>query len=120
MVEKRLDPDDPMELVGVTFADGNLEEMAECLIEEYIRDGWDDERLLHLFRDPFYRLTHQIYREKGEAYVLALISGLREQWGYWKGDDISLRLRKDEVKKKILDTHQEDSIQIEGTHHAVE
>lgn len=102
MVEKRLDPDDPMELVGVTLPGGSIEEMAECLVEEYIRDGWDDENLLHLFRDPFYRATHQVYREKGEEYILALISGLREKWGYWKGKDIPQRLRTDEIKKKQI------------------
>ncbi len=101
MVEKRLDPDDPMELVGVTLPEGSLEEMAECLVEEYIRDGWDDERLLHLFREPFYRATHQVYLEKGEEYILALICRLREKWGYWEGKDIPQRLRTDEVKKRV-------------------
>ena len=102
MAEKEFEPDDPMELVGVALPEGNLEEMMECLIEEYIWDGWDDENLLHLFRDPFYRATHQVYRKKGEEYILALISRLREKWGYWKGKDISLRLRTDEVKKQSL------------------
>ena len=102
MAEKEFEPDDPMELVGVALPEGNLDEMVECLIEEYIRDGWDDENLLHLFRDPFYRGTHQIYREKGEEHILALIFRLREKWGYWKADDLSLRLRQDEVKKRIL------------------
>jgi hypothetical protein len=102
MAEKEFDLDDPMELVGVALPGGNVEEMVECLVEEYIRDGWDDKSLLHLFHDPFYRATHQVYREKGEEYVLAIISRLRERWGYWKGEDIPLRLRADEVKKQIL------------------
>lgn len=113
MAEKEFEPDDPMELVGVALPGGNPEEMMECLVEEYIRDGWDDESLLHLFRDPFYRGTHQIYHEKGEEYVLAIISRLREKWGYWHGKDISLRLRADEVKKLILTPEKE-------TYHGVE
>lgn len=100
MAQKAVDPDDPMELVGVALPEGSLEEMAECLVEELIRDGWDDESLLRLFFDPFYRATYRLYREKGEAYVRSLIAGLRQEWGYWKGDDVPLRLRLDEVKKR--------------------
>jgi hypothetical protein len=103
MAEKDFDPDDPMELVGVELGEGSIEEMAECLLEEYMRDGWDDENLLCLFRDPFYRATYRIYQEKGEKYVLALIGKVRQKWGYWKGADISVRLRADEVKKRILE-----------------
>ncbi len=103
MAEKDFDPDDPMELVGVALGEGSIEEMAECLVEEYIRDGWDDENLLCLFRDPFYRATYQIYQEKGEEYVLALIGKVRQRWGCWKRADIPVRLRADEVKKRTLE-----------------
>ncbi len=103
MAEKDFDPDDPMALVGVELGGGSIEEMAECLVEEYIRDGWDDEQLLCLFRDPFYRATSRIYQEKGEKYVLALIGKVRQKWGFWKGADISVRLRADEVKKRTLE-----------------
>ena len=102
MAEKAFEPDDPLELVGVSLPGGSLEEMAECFVEEYIRDGWSDEQLLRLFRDPFYRATHRIHQEKGEAYVLSLIAGLRRKWGTWKTDDIALRLRVDEHKKHAL------------------
>ncbi len=101
MAEKDFDPDDPMALVGVELGEGSIEEMAECLVEEYIRDGWDDENLLCLFRDPFYRATYRIYQEKGEEYVLALIGKVRQKWGYWKGD-ASQRLRLDEIKKQMF------------------
>jgi hypothetical protein len=111
MVEKEFEPDDPMELVGVELPEGGLEEMAECLVEELIRDGWDDEGLLHLFRDPFYRTTHRIYQEKGEVYVLDLISRLRQEWGYWKGDDLTVRLRQDEVKKRMLKGVKSDGLE---------
>jgi len=111
MANKEFDPDDPMELVGMALPEGDLEEMAECLVEELIRDGWDDEGLLRLFSDPFYRATYRIYQEKGEAYVLALIGTLRQKWGYWKGDNISLRLRLDEMKKRMLQS--QDSQRVE-------
>lgn len=102
MAEKEFEPDDPMELMGVETP-GSLDEMAQCLVEEYIRDGWDDESLIRLFSDPFYRATHHIYQVKGEGYVRDLITRMREKWGHcWQKDDISLRLRMDEVKKWII------------------
>ena len=103
MAEKEFDLDDPMELVGVALPEGDMEEMAVCLVEELIRDGWDDEGLLRVFSDPFYRTTYRISQEKGEEYVLALIGTLRRKWGYWKGgEEITLHLRLDEVKKRML------------------
>jgi hypothetical protein len=102
MTEKEFEPDDPMELVGVELP-GNFDEMAECLVEELIRDGWDDENLLLIFQDPFYRLPHQIYREKGEGYVRSLIATQRQKWGDgWVREDISQRLRVDEIKKRVI------------------
>ncbi len=108
MAEKDFDADDPMELVGVAPPGGDPEQMAECFVEEYIRDGWGDENLLCLFRDPFYRATYRIYQEKGEEYVLALIGKVRQKWGYWKGD-ASLRLRLDEIKKRMLKEVKDDA-----------
>ncbi|MBI4483550.1 MAG: hypothetical protein HY652_11765 [Acidobacteria bacterium] len=102
MTEKEFEPDDPMELVGMALPEGDLEQTAECIVEEYIRDGWDDASLLRLFRDPFYRFTHRIHQQKGETYVVALVTSLRQKWGIWKGDP-SLRLRMDEVKKRMLE-----------------
>jgi hypothetical protein len=117
--KKPFEDGDPMEIVGVSLPEGNIDEMAECLVEDYIRDGWDDESLLRLFRKPFFRATHRIYEEKGEAYVLALIARLRQIWGYWDsgvpGSQDPLprdgagaeNSRCDEVKKQILGGGQE-------------
>jgi hypothetical protein len=102
MADKDFDPDDPMELVGVELGDGSSEQMAECLVEEYVRDGWDDENLLRLFHDPFYRTTYRICQEKGDEYILALISRTRQKWGCWRRADIAGRLQADEVKKRML------------------
>lgn len=83
---KRYEPDDPMELVGVALsADGDaLDEMARCIIEEYVREGWDEARLLALFRNPFYRAPHMIYRERGEECVKRVIAEVCAQWGVWR------------------------------------
>ncbi len=74
---KRLEPEDPMALVGVRLQPGPddqaLVEMARCFVEEYARMGWSGERIMRLFRNPFYRGPHQILRLKGEEFVRGLI-----------------------------------------------
>jgi hypothetical protein len=74
--------EDPMELVGMVMPGepGQLEVMAECLVEEYIRMGWDEERLMTLFKNPMFAATFRIYRHKGEEYVRALIRNILEKW----------------------------------------
>lgn len=75
-----------MALVGVGLERGPddraLTEMAICFVEEYARMGWGGERILRLFRNPFYRGPHQILRLKGEEFVRRLIEtigGMRTQ-----------------------------------------
>ncbi len=86
MAMKRLEPEDPMALVGVRLQQGPndqaLVEMARCFVEEYARMGWSGERIMRLFRNPFYRGPHQILRVKGEEFVRGLIEtfeGIRSQ-----------------------------------------
>ena len=75
--------DDPMELVGWVLPGepGQLEAMAECLVEEYIRLGWGEQRLMTLFVNPMFLATHRVYRLKGEAYVRDLIRRTVAKWG---------------------------------------
>ena len=79
MAEKEFDPDDPFTLTGMIVAlpkeasDRAEEEMASCFIEEYILMGYDDERILGLFRDPFFQATHAVFISRGEAYVRELL-----------------------------------------------
>ncbi len=84
MPYEKPEPDDPHELVGVALPEGDPDEMATVLIEEFIRVGLTDEELLNLFRSPFYAGAHQILVNRGEARVRELIARLRQQWGYWK------------------------------------
>ncbi len=77
---KHTEPGDPMELVGVGLPEGNIDDMAECLVEEYMLLGWNERQLMALFTRPFFRTTHRIYREKGEAYVRALIQRVGDKW----------------------------------------
>jgi hypothetical protein len=74
--------EDPMELVGMVLpgSEGQLEIMAECIVEEYIRLGWDEERLMTLFTNPMFLGTYRICRYKGEDYVRELIQRTRQRW----------------------------------------
>ena len=75
--------EDPMGLVGMVVPGepGQLEAMAECVIEEYVRLGWTEQRLMTLFVNPMFVATHRIYRLKGEAYVRDVIRRTRAKWG---------------------------------------
>jgi hypothetical protein len=75
--------EDPLELVGIVMPGepGQLEAMAECIVEEYVRMGWDERRLMTLFVNPMFLATHRIYRQKGETYVRALIQRTCAKWG---------------------------------------
>ncbi len=88
MVKKPFEDDDPMELTGVALPEGDMEEeAAEALVEEFVMMGFDDEQLLHLFKNPFYTKTHQIYLQKGEEYMRALIEKTRLRWRVPRGND---------------------------------
>jgi DNA-binding LacI/PurR family transcriptional regulator len=87
MMKKPFEDDDPMELTGVALPGGDMEEAAEALVEEFVRMGFDDAHLLHLFKSPFYTGTHQIYQQKGEEYVRALIKKIRLRWRVPRGND---------------------------------
>ena len=77
MAEKKFEQDDPFEMVGVVLPeamdDAALAEMACCFVEELARMGYGRERLMRVFRDPFYKGPHAVYRSKGEEFVRALV-----------------------------------------------
>ena len=86
MPKDEFEPEDPMELVGFVapaLTESDLEEMAVCIVEEYVRMGMDDTEIRRLFHHPVYRMTHSIYRQKGETYVEELIQNVRKKWGYF-------------------------------------
>lgn len=82
MPKDEFEADDPMELVGVVLPDGDQEELAGALVEEFIRMGMSDQELFGIFRDPFYVGPHAIWRCRGDEYVRGLIDRGRERWGY--------------------------------------
>jgi hypothetical protein len=82
-MKDEFEDDDPMQLVGMVMPGepGMLENMAEIIVDEYVRLGWDEERLMTLFVNPMFMATHRIYRQKGESYVRDLIREIRARWG---------------------------------------
>jgi hypothetical protein len=65
------DPQDPSILIGVLLpADReSLREMAVTFAEEFVALGYGADRLMSLFREPFYAGAHQAYRTLGESEV---------------------------------------------------
>ena len=76
------DPTDPNELAGVVLpAEAEtMREMAYVFAEEFARLGFDETRLLRLFRNPFYAGLHGTYRALGESVVREIV---RECVGVW-------------------------------------
>ncbi len=86
MAMKEFEPDDPMELVAVPLAGGDQDQVIDGITLEYLLMGWTPLQVLSLFRSPCYGATHQIYRQRGEAYVKQRIQRLAEQWAQgWTG-----------------------------------
>lgn len=80
MTGKPFEEDDPMELVGMIMPaadDAMMEEMGRTFIDEFMRMGWPPHVIIGLFRDPFYRAPHSIFRTRGEDYVVALVESVR-------------------------------------------
>ncbi len=77
MADKRFEQDDPFEMVRVALPqamdDEALTEMACCFVEEFARLGYHAEKIMRLFRDPFYQGPHAVYRAKGEDFLQTLV-----------------------------------------------
>ncbi len=72
------DPDatDPLALHGVaveTRDDSAMREMAECFVEEYLRSGFDTDRILQMFRTKGYAGPFFAYETLGENTVRSII-----------------------------------------------
>ena len=80
---KPLEADDPMELVGVVLPAGAeaMREMAYVFAEEFARLGFDEVRLLRLFKNPFYAGLHQAYCALGEPVVREIVGECVRVWG---------------------------------------
>ena len=80
------DPDvsDPMTLHGVvveTESDAAMRDMAECFVEEYIRIGFDEDRILKMFQTQGYAGPFLAFQTLGEDAIRRIISELVPLWG---------------------------------------
>jgi hypothetical protein len=77
MAEKHFEETDPFDFAQVVLegvdADKYYQDMARTFIEEYLLMGYTDEKILALFKDPFYQASHFILQTKGEDFVKTLI-----------------------------------------------
>ena len=78
------DPTDPTVLVGVECpaSPEAVREMAWVFAEEFARMGFDERRILRLFRTPFYAGAHRAFRALGETEVAAIIGQCVAAWGH--------------------------------------
>ncbi len=70
------DPTDPMTLHGVTVEtedDGPMIDMAECFVEEYLRSGFDADRILQLFKTKGYAGPYLAFQTLGEDAIRKII-----------------------------------------------
>jgi hypothetical protein len=80
------DPRDPHELVGVALPGDreSMREMAVTFAEEFAALGFDEERLLGLFRRPENLGAYRAYRVLGEVEVQGIIREALEIWGRFR------------------------------------
>ena len=76
MAGKPADVDDPMALVGIGLPAGPraMEDMAYVFAEEFAALGFDEARLLRIFRTPSYAAPHRAYRVLGEPAIHAIVT----------------------------------------------
>ncbi len=78
------DPSDPHSLVGVGVPAAGQEvhlDMAYVIAEEFTRLGFDEDRLLALFQDPFYRSARGVLEILGEQKIKSIIQETLQVWG---------------------------------------
>ena len=83
MPKDEFDFDDPMELNGIALPadEDTTDAMTECFIEEFMRLGYDHQRLLALFRNRHYVGMNMVLQNRGEEYVKRRIHEVFAQWG---------------------------------------
>ena len=57
-----------------------LRDMALCFAEEFVREGWSEERLMKMFKNPFYQGPYLVWQQKGDDYVQSVIDDAVRMW----------------------------------------
>jgi hypothetical protein len=77
---REVGPEDPFELYA-TPAPGEPEVLLRCLVQEYAWMGWDAEKILALFGDPFYPALHGLLELYGAEGVRRRVEALLGRTG---------------------------------------
>ena len=83
MPKNEFDPEDPIEIVGIELShqtESQLHDMALCFAEEFVREGWNKERLLKMFQSPFYQGPYLVWKQKGDDFVKSIIDEATRMW----------------------------------------
>ena len=77
------DPADSQMLVGVTLpgSAASTREMVETFADEFAQLGLDRERILALYRVPFYAGAHAAWRHLGESEIARIVDESLMVWG---------------------------------------
>ena len=80
------DPADPQMLVGITLpgSAAATREMAETFADEFAQLGLDRDRILALYRVPFYAGAHAAWRQLGEAEIARIVDESLRVWGRYR------------------------------------
>lgn len=73
---KELEQEDPYEMVAIAVSTGEdtTGEMARTFVEEFALMGFPPQRVMQLFKNPFYAGAHMVYEQRGEEFVRGLIA----------------------------------------------
>jgi hypothetical protein len=76
------DPTDPFLIRGVEVdaEEGDVFAMARAFAEEFAASGWDEPRLLAMFRTPFYLGPHLAWQQLGEARIREVVAEALRPW----------------------------------------
>lgn len=83
MARKESEADDPIEMIGIQLpnqTEEQLRDMALCFAEEFVREGWSKEKLIKMFKNPFYQGPYMVWRQKGDEYVESVINDAEKMW----------------------------------------
>lgn len=86
MPYRHAEADDPMVLVGVELdaSSSATVDMAYAFAEELVRMGYDERRLLAVFRNPVYRAPHGAYCQLGAEAIERIVAECLEVFGRFR------------------------------------
>jgi len=83
MAQKENEEDDPIEMIGIQLpnqTEEQLRDMALCFAEEFVREGWSGEKLIKMFKNPYYQGPYLVWKQKGDEYVESVIDDAVNMW----------------------------------------